>query len=419
MKPLSILAMALCLLLPQGAFAAKDGTYNALRLFSDVLEEIEANYVEETDAEKLIEKAVGKMVGSLDPHSALLPPKAHDDLKEDTRGKFSGVGLVLSIREGQLVVVSPIEGSPASRAGIEHGDIITTIAGEKTAGLTMEEAVNLMRGPRGSVVKLTVLHKESGQESAYSLRRDEIPLQSVVHFEMKPGFPMVAISSFNEGTSRDLEKALEAHEAHTPIKGMILDLRDNPGGILQQAVEVVDLFLESGVIVSIAGRDKSQKQVWRAAESETLRSFPMVVLLNGGSASASEIVAGALKDHKRALVLGTTSFGKGSVQNIITLSNGYGLKLTVALYFTPSGESIQAKGIVPDVQLPYQELSLEDASQSITERDLPNHIALPEKKGDSPLPQPPEQLKYDNQVQRALELLVSQDIFGSVRASGM
>ena len=419
MKYLRMLVMVLFLFSPQRAISASDGTYNALRLFSDVLEEIESSYVEEVRTQELIEKAVMKMVDSLDPHSALLSPKDHDELKEDTKGKFSGVGLVLSIRDEKLVVVSPIEGSPAGKAGIDHGDIITSIAGEKTEGLTMDEAVKLMRGPRGSLVKLTVRKKGSGKEASYTLRRDEIPLRSVAHFEMKPGFPLVAISSFNDGTSEELRKALRAHEAQGEIKGLVLDLRDNPGGILQQAVEVVDLFIEKGVIVSIEGRDKEQKQMWQAGESDVARSFPMVVLINGGSASASEIVAGALKDHKRALILGTTSFGKGSVQNIISLSNGYGLKLTVALYYTPSGASIQARGIVPDVELPYQALEFEANEEGVTERDLPNHITLPDAKGGSELPKAPPQFRYDNQVQRALELLISRDIFGISKASGL
>ena len=401
------------LLIPFYASAADDGTYRNLRIFTDVIEEIERSYVEEPDSEKLVEEAIKGMVDSLDPHSTLLTPQVHSDLRDDTRGHFSGVGLVLSMRDDELTVVSPIGGSPAEEAGVRNGDVIIAIDDQKTSTLTMAEAIELMRGVRGSQVILTVLQKKGGKEMRVTLRRDDIPLQSVAHYELKPGFPFVAVTSFNESTAVDFENALLAHEAKGAVKGLVLDLRDNPGGILQQAVDMVDLFIADGVIVSIKGRAEEQRQVWRATDEKTVRTYPVVVLVNGGSASASEIVAGALKDHKRALILGTTSFGKGSVQNIISLSDGYGLKLTVALYYTPSGTSIQAKGIVPDVELPFQELSFSPEEHPMAERDLPNHIEARESTDDAPLPQAPERLKHDNQVQRALELLLSRDIFGN------
>lgn len=410
----SFLVMVLVgLLLPVCATATENGTYRNLRIFTDVIEEIERSYVEEPNSEQLIEEAIKGMVNSLDPHSALLPPKAHSELREDTTGRFSGVGLVLSVRDEKLTVVSPIDGSPAKTAGIRTGDVIIAIDDQKTSTLTMEESINLMRGVRGSMVTLTVLQKKGGKELRVTLRRDEIPLQSVAHYELKPGFPFIAVTSFNDSTARDFENAILAHEAKGTIKGLVLDLRDNPGGILEQAVDMVDLFIEDGVIVSIKGRSKEQRQVWRATTEKPLRSFPVVVIVNGGSASASEIVAGALKDHKRALILGTTSFGKGSVQNIIPLSDGFGLKLTVALYYTPSGVSIQAKGIVPDVELPFQEMAYTPEEKPMAERDLPNHIESREEADDEPLPQAPERLKRDNQVQRALELLLSRAIFGN------
>lgn len=402
-----------CLLLPHRAPAADNGTYRNLRIFTDVMEEIERNYVEEPNSEKLIEEAVKGMVNSLDPHSALLPPQAHSELRDDTRGRFSGVGLVLSIRNDKLTVVSPIDGSPAKTAGIRNGDVIIAIDDRKTASMTMEESITLMRGPRGSMVTLTVLQNKGGKEMRVTLRRDEIPLQSVAHYELKPGFPFIAVTSFNESTASDFEKALLAHEAKGAVKGLVLDLRDNPGGILQQAVDLADLFITDGVIVSIKGRAQEQRQVWRATAEKPVRNFPVVVLINGGSASAAEIVAGALKDHKRALILGTTSFGKGSVQNIIPLSDGYGLKLTVALYYTPSGVSIQAKGIVPDVELPFQEMAFTPEEKPMAESDLPNHIVPRQKADDEPLPAAPERLKRDNQVQRAMELLLSRNIFGN------
>jgi len=411
-RALSVLVM-MFLLLPVCALAADNGTYRNLRIFTDVIEEIERSYVEEPDSEQLIEEAIKGMVNSLDPHSALLPPQAHSELREDTRGRFSGVGLVLSIRDEKLTVVSPIDGSPAKEAGIRNGDVIIAIDDQKTATMTMEESIELMRGVRGSMVTLTVLQKKGGKEMRVTLRRDEIPLQSVAHYELKPGFPFIAVTSFNDNTASDFEKAILAHEAKGAVKGLVLDLRDNPGGILQQAVEMVDLFIADGVIVSIKGRAKEQRQVWRATTEKPVRTFPVVVLINGGSASASEIVAGALKDQKRALILGTTSFGKGSVQNIIPLSDGFGLKLTVALYYTPSGTSIQAKGIVPDVELPFQEMAFASEEKSMAERDLPNHIKANDKADEEPLPQAPERLKRDNQVQRALELLLSRSIFGN------
>ncbi|WP_300667003.1 S41 family peptidase [Desulfoluna sp.] len=412
MKRVSSLMALLWLLVPLCATAAENGTYRNLRIFTDVIEEIERSYVDEPNSEQLIEEAIKGMVNSLDPHSALLPPQAHSELQEDTRGRFSGVGLVLSMRNEKLIVVSPIDGSPAKNAGIRGGDLIIAIDGEKTATLTMEESITLMRGPRGSMVSLTVLQKTGGKEVRVTLRRDEIPLQSVAHYELKRGFPFIAVTSFNDNTARDFEAALLAHEANGPVKGLVLDLRDNPGGILQQAVDIVDFFIEDGVIVSIKGRSMEERQVWRATTEKPVRSFPVVVLINGGSASASEIVAGALKDRKRGLILGTTSFGKGSVQNIIPLTDGYGLKLTVALYYTPSGVSIQAKGIVPDVELPFQEMDFTPDEPPMTERDLPNHIKPRESADEEPLPQAPDRLKRDNQVQRALELLLSRDIFG-------
>lgn len=413
MKRMYMIVILIALLVPFAVSAAENGTYRNLRIFTDVIEEIERSYVDEPDSEKLIEEAIKGMVNSLDPHSALLPPQAHSELQEDTRGRFSGVGLVLAIRNEKLTVVSPIEGSPAKEAGIRNGDVIIAVDGEKTAALTMEESITLMRGPRGSMVTLTVLQKQGGKEVDLTLRRDEIPLQSVAHYELKRGFPFIAVTSFNDNTARDFEAALLAHEARGPVKGLVLDLRDNPGGILQQAVDMVDLFLDEGVIVSIKGRDEEQRQVWRATTEKAVRSFPVVVLINGGSASASEIVAGAMKDHKRGLILGTTSFGKGSVQNIIPLSDGYGLKLTVALYYTPSGVSIQARGIVPDVELPFQEMAFTPEEKHLAERDLPNHIEVSGDQEEEPLLKAPERLRRDNQVQRALELLLSRDIFGN------
>jgi len=432
--------------------ADNEETYKGLKIFSEVLDIIKNNYVEETDERDLIEKAIQGMVQSLDPHSAFLTPDAMKELQVDTQGEFGGIGIEITMPEGVLTVVAPIDGTPAAEAGIQAGDKIIKVDGELTKDMDLLEAVSKMRGPKGTEVTITVWREGVAEPIDFKLIRDTIPIDSVRSALIQDGFGYVRITNFQEKTTADLTEALDKLETgEVPLKGLILDLRNNPGGLLDQSVSVADLFLEQGTIVSMKGRDDRDQRVFSAIPNKVKRDYPMVVLINNGSASASEIVAGALQDQKRALILGTTSFGKGSVQNVESLRDGYGLKLTIARYYTPSGRSIQAQGIVPDIVV--ERRTLEEAPEETTsgliikEKDLKNHLE-PEKaiqkeadeetglepkgeenekledKGETEEkketvrstrgPVDPEDLKKDWQVVRALEILVGYDIFKGI-----
>ncbi len=426
--------------------ANNEETYKGLKLFSDVIELVQKNYVDEVDTQKMIEAAIQGMVRSLDPHSALLPPDALKELQIDTHGEFTGIGIHVTMRNNLVTVISPIEGTPAYRAGIKAGDKIIKVDGKPTEDL--RDAVKRMRGPKGTTVVISVIRQGAPEPLEFTLVRDVIPIYSVKAELLKPGYGYVWITNFRENTTGDLIEALQAMDtADTPMKGLVLDLRDNPGGILNQAIEVSDLFLEGGEILSIKGRDGRNTKVFKAHANDVKRDYPIVVLINGGSASASEIVAGALQDHKRALILGTTSFGKGSVQTVETLRDGYGLKFTIARYYTPSGRSIQAKGVEPDVEVKHHVISDNEAAgdRMLKEKDLKNHLdAEPDGVLDStgqepdrnepdkaPQPDPPalkrfkskhspldrEALLADNQVLRALDILISYDIFKDLKNS--
>jgi carboxyl-terminal processing protease len=423
--------------------ADSEETYEGLKLFSEVIELIQKNYVDEVDSKELIEKAIQGMVRSLDPHSALLPPEAFEDLSIDTKGEFTGIGIHITMRDGFVTVISPIEGTPAYNAGILAMDKIVKV--DDTPVTELREAVNMMRGPKGTAVKVTVLREGKPEPLVFNLIRDVIPIESVKAVLLKPGYGYVRITNFNSSTTEDLEKAMKTLESGTPpLKGLILDLRDNGGGLLDQAIKVSDMFLGEGVILSIKGRDQRNSKVFRAHPDQNPRTYPIVALINGGSASASEIVVGALQDHKRALVLGTTSFGKGSVQTVETLRDGYGLKLTIARYYTPSGRSIQAKGIEPDIVVRRRVVDDEvidgGEGERLKEKDLKNHLeadpkALRKEPATPDNAQKPEStqktleqrelelkhgpvtaetLQSDYQVVRALEILVSYDIFSQL-----
>ena len=426
--------------------ANNEETYKGLKLFSDVIELVQKNYVDEVDTQSMIEAAIQGMVRSLDPHSALLPPDALKELQIDTHGEFTGIGIHVTMRNNLVTVISPIEGTPAYRAGIKAGDKIIQVDGKPTEDL--RDAVKRMRGPKGTTVVITVIRQGATEPLEFSLVRDVIPIYSVKAELLKPGYGYVWITNFRENTTGDLIEALQAMDtADMPIKGLVLDLRDNPGGILNQAIEVSDLFLDGGEILSIKGRDGRNTKVFQAHTNDVKREYPIVVLINGGSASASEIVAGALQDHKRALILGTTSFGKGSVQTVETLRDGYGLKFTIARYYTPSGRSIQAKGVEPDVEVKHQILADAETAgeRMLKEKDLKNHLdaepdgvldlIAPEADRDQPdedpLPDPPALERFkskhspldrnalltDNQVLRALDILISYDIFKDLKNS--
>ncbi|MDY0220635.1 MAG: S41 family peptidase [Desulfobacterium sp.] len=450
---LPVIASALVIIVGGGFYnspmAGDEKTYQSLKLFSEVLEEIEANYVDSVDSDKLIQSAIKGMVSSLDPHSTFMPPEAFDELQDDTKGEFGGIGIVISMKDGLLVVVSPIEGTPAYRAGIMAGDVIVKIDGESTRDMELWESVKRMRGPTGDDVVLTVVRPGAPDPLEYILKRDIIPMESVRSTTLKPGYGYLWITNFRANTAEDVEKALAELESHdVPLKGLVMDLRNNPGGLLNQANDVSDLFLERGTIVSIKGRLEQHTEVFEAHPSQTLRAYPLVVLINGGSASASEIVAGALQDHGRALILGTTSFGKGSVQSVKPLKEGFGLKYTIARYYTPNGRSIQAEGIKPDIIVPFSliEDKEEQASETafdrlVREKDLKNHLEpeTPGKKSEKKNENDPgtliqdqnqeiepvpgqgmislDRLNHDAQVQRALEILISYGVFSTLNKS--
>ena len=431
----AVLFLALATGFTRESSADGEAIYKGLKTFADVIEMIEKNYVDPVDTEKLVQKAIQGMVSSLDPHSLLLPPEEFEDLQIDTKGKFTGIGISISIRDGFVTVVSPIEGTPAYRAGIKAGDKIIKVDGKPVKDL--REAVKMMRGPKGTKVAVSIIRKGVPEPIEYDLIRDVIPIQSVRATELKPGYGYAWVTHFRDQTVGDLKAALKKIEKEKgSLKGLVLDLRDNPGGLLPQSIKMSDLFLTEGEILSIKGRLKRHTRSFSAHDDDDDVKCPLVVLINGGSASASEIVAGALQDNKRAVILGTTSFGKGSVQTVETLRDGYGLKLTIARYYTPSGRSIQAKGIEPDITVYHSILDQEDLADDekrlLKEKDLKNHLnAEPGKpdgdtKGESKNekkqrrpshgPLDPERLETDSQVVRALDILMGYDILKHARA---
>ncbi|NVL90228.1 MAG: S41 family peptidase [Desulfobacterales bacterium] len=416
----------------QHLLAGTDKAYEELKVFSDVLDIIEKDFVDPVDSKKLIHGAIRGMIGSLDPHSAFLSPESYKDLQIETRGRFSGIGIVITVQDNMVTVISPIEGSPAYKSGIKAGDQIIKVDGEETVAMMLWEAVDKIRGKKGTSVLITIRRKGLPAPVDFTIVRDIIPLESVRSHLLQPGYGYIRITNFRENTSDDIKSALKKLESgKTPLKGLILDLRDNPGGLLDQAVKVADIFLDKGPIVSIKGRQRAHSKIYAAHRDKDKHPQPIVLLINGGSASASEIVAGALQDHGRALVLGTASFGKGSVQTVESLRDGSGLKLTIARYYTPSGHAIQARGIVPDVVVEQRDMSKEEKKHPhMKEKDLKNHISAKPKEGMSKkmkekvlqirgVKVPGEKLSdpvkrlvaEDNQIRSALDILASWQIF--------
>src|SRR5579863_8662715 len=333
------------------AQALSNDTYQELDTFASVLAIVQKNYVEPVTTKKLIDGAISGMLASLDPHSAYLTPDLYRDLEVETRGSFGGLGIEITIKNGALTVVAPIEDTPAYRAGLKAGDQIIKIDDDFTKDMSLTDAVKRMRGPKGSKIRLT-LHRNGVPELfTVTLARDVIKIQSVKSKMLPEGYGYIRVTTFQENTGDGVEKAIDEFEAknHGKIKGIVFDLRDNPGGLLNQAVKVSDDFLDGGLIVYTQGREENQQQKYFSHKKKDFTDYPMVVLVNGGSASASEIVAGALQDQKRAVILGTQTFGKGSVQTILPLDDHSALRLTTARYYTPAGRSIQAVGITPDV----------------------------------------------------------------------
>ncbi|MFO8091430.1 MAG: S41 family peptidase [Desulfatiglandaceae bacterium] len=403
--------------------AGTNDVYKSLDIFTEVLRKVEKNYVEPQKAEKLIHGAIKGMMNDLDPHSSFLTKDEHQELLLETRGSFSGIGIEITIRDQILTVVSPVEGTPAYGAGIKAGDRIIKIEGKSTQNMTLMEAVKMIRGPKGTDIELTIRREDVEKPIDFEITRDVIPLISVRHQLLAPDLGYIRISSFQNNTSNDVAAALEDLEQGGTLQGLIVDLRNNPGGLLTQAMDVSDIFLDEGIIVTTKGRNSSQDIVSKAHRDINRRLYPIVVLVNGGSASASEIVAGALQDNNRAVVLGTRTFGKGSVQTILPLSDGSGLRLTTAKYYTPSGRSIQSSGITPDIELefiPAKENGEENQGRFFREEDIEGHMRN-EQQGDQikagaiPDEKARELMAKDNQVRHALDLLKSWKVFSMMR----
>lgn len=394
--------------LPSAGFGASSETYRQLNLFGDIFERIRADYVEDVDDPELIEAAINGMLRSLDPHSSYLNPKSYRDMQVQTRGEFGGLGIEVTMENGLVKVVSPIDDTPADRAGLKAGDYVTQLDGEPVLGLSLSEAVEKMRGPVSSEIRLTV--NRPGQEQPFDVTivRDVIKIQSVRHrVEGEIGY--VRITSFSEQSDVGLRRAVERinEQIGPSMKGLILDLRNNPGGLLDQAVAISDAFLDQGEIVSTRGRRPEDSQRYNARKGDLAEGKPVIVLINGGSASASEIVAGALQDHRRAIVLGTKSFGKGSVQTIIPLQGHGAIRLTTARYYTPSGRSIQATGIEPDIEVEQARVESVEGAQGRSEADLRGHL-IGEEEGEDDGSQAnaeTEEEPQDFQLAYALDLL--------------
>src|SRR5471030_1474065 len=352
---MTLLAVQPHLVLGGSAKAAVSDTYRQLNLFGDVFERVRADYVEKPDDSKLIESAINGMLTGLDPHSSYMDAKSFRDMQVQTRGEFGGLGIEVTMEDGLIKVVAPIDETPAAKAGVMANDIITQLYGEQVQGLTLNQAVEKMRGPVNTAIKLTIMRKGQDKPIDVSITRDIIRVRSVRSHVDGDDVGYIRLTQFNEQTTEGLKKAIidiGAKVSDDKLKGYVLDLRNNPGGLLDQAISVSDAFLQKGEIVSTRGRNAEETQRFSARPGDLTKGKPVIVLINGGSASASEIVAGALQDHRRVTVVGTRSFGKGSVQTIIPLGSGNGaLRLTTARYFTPSGRSIQAKGITPDIEV--------------------------------------------------------------------
>jgi carboxyl-terminal processing protease len=377
--------------------AASNKDYESLRIFTDVVGIIQENYTDDTELNELVYSAVRGMLKDLDPHSSFLDPEDYKEMQIDTKGSFGGVGIEIGIRDGILMVVSPIEDTPAYKAGLKAKDFIVKIEDKPTKGMSLGDAVKLIRGKRGTPVKLWIMREGFKKPKDFDVVRDIIKIKSVKYKDLGDGFGYVRITQFQEKTTVDLEKALVALGSRTgKMKGLVLDLRNNPGGLLPQAVSVSNKFLGGGVIVSTKGRLRGQSMEFGADRFGTHPYYPMVVLVNEGSASASEIVAGALQDHHRAVILGVNTFGKGSVQTIIPLSDGSAVRITTSKYYTPSGKSIQAKGIEPDIIVGNSD------NHYLKEKDLAGHL-----EGDKP-----EKDKKDKKAERLVitEAKITEDI---------
>ena len=391
--------------------------YKSLKLFNEALDLIDKNYVEEIDSKVIIEGAIKGMTRSLDPHSSFMNADMYKELQVDTKGAFGGLGIEISIQNDIITVVSPIEDTPAYKAGVKALDQIIAIEGESTKGFSLFDAVQRLRGPKGTQVTISIMREGFDKPRDFTITRDIIKIISVKHRMLENRIGYIRIASFHENTADETKKALKNLEtgAHS-LKGLIIDVRNNPGGLLDQAIKVSDIFLRNGVVVSTKGRNKAADKTFKAIDDGDEPSCPIIVLINRGSASASEIVAGALRDNKKAILLGTQTFGKGSVQIVIPLDDGSALKLTTAKYYTPDGTSIQAKGITPDIIVEQVKQNNDTLAAGIGEKDLKGHLRgededgqVQDDGGDVRL------LQNDTQLKRAVDMLRSWELFQSIK----
>jgi carboxyl-terminal processing protease len=402
-----------------GPQAGSSDTFRQLKLFGDVFERVRAEYVEEITDEQLIEAAINGMLTSLDPHSGYLDAKKYRDMQVQTKGEFGGLGIEVTMEDGLVKVVSPIDDTPAYRAGIQAGDVITHINSEPVLGMSLAEAVERMRGPVDTSIALTLRRPGEDEPIDVSMARAVITI-SPVRWRAEEDIGYIRVTTFNEQTESKVREALDGldTELGERMKGVVLDLRNNPGGLLEQAVQVADVFLDRGEIVSTRGRRPDSIQRFNSRQGDLLEGRPMVVLINGGSASASEIVAGALQDHDRAIVMGTPSFGKGSVQTIMPLPGHGAIRLTTARYFTPAGTSIQAKGITPNIEVRQSRVEVIDEGAARREADLRGRLENEQVEAEQSAEEGAvaEGEAEDYQLDRALDLLRGVAMFGSARA---
>ena len=397
-------------------------TYKQLEIFSNVLSILQNSYVEEIDTKEVLHGAIRGLLFSLDPHSSYLPPEELNELQEETRGSFSGIGIEVTIKDDLLTIVSPIADTPADKAGLKANDIILEIDGIKTKNMGAYEAIKQLRGKPGTDVTISIHRKGWEELKEIRLTRALIPLQSVTLETLSPGFVYSRITNFQSQTATDYKVALGKIRQEHPVKGLILDLRNNPGGLLHQAVNIADIFLSEGTIVYTKGRISEQNTIFSAHKNSSDNNYPMVVLVNEGSASASEIVAGAIQAHKRGIIVGSRTFGKGSVQTIIPLPDGAGLRMTTAKYYTPDDRSIQALGITPDVEVPFiaciTPTAKNNGTPRIKEADLANHLPGSKKiedTNDTEKEQLTIKLEQDNQLRTAYNILKSLNLFSAFK----